>query len=150
MMEVKRILWPTDFSKNAAWALPYVTSLTEKYETEIHVLYVIEELVSPEPWYGELDRSHIDKIHEWEEKRAKERLDEICSSHLNGCPHYIKHIAIGDPAHEILKFIENEKMHMVVMAKRGQKGHFRFGSVSEKVVKNAPVPVVTIPIGSAK
>ena len=50
MMEVKRILWPTDFSKNAAWALPYVTSLTEKYETEIHVLYVIEELVPHEPF----------------------------------------------------------------------------------------------------
>ena len=106
MMEVKRILWPTDFSKNAAWALPYVTSLTEKYETEIHVLYVIEELVPPETWHGELDRSHIDKIHEWEEKRAKERLDEICSTYLNGCPRYIKHIAIGDPAHEIIRFIE--------------------------------------------
>ena len=31
-MEVKRILWPTDFSENAAQALPYVTSLTEKYQ----------------------------------------------------------------------------------------------------------------------
>jgi nucleotide-binding universal stress UspA family protein len=34
---------------------------------------------------------------------------------------------------------------MVVMATRGAKAHFRFGSVAEKVVKNAPVPVVTIP-----
>jgi nucleotide-binding universal stress UspA family protein len=67
---------------------------------------------------------------------------------LNGCPRYIKHIAIGDPAQEILRFIEETEVDMVVMAKRGQKGHFRFGSVSEKVVKNAPVPVVTVPIGS--
>jgi len=29
-MEVKRILWPTDFSKNAEGALPYVISLSEK------------------------------------------------------------------------------------------------------------------------
>ena len=149
-MEVKKILWPTDFSKNGARALPYVTSLTEKYETEIHVLYVIEDLAHHEPYYGEFDRSHIDKLHEWEEKRAKERLDKICTTYLNRCPKYIKHIAVGDPAQEILKFIEKEKVDMVVMAKRGQKGHFRVGSVSKKVVEKSPVPVVTIPIGSEK
>jgi len=148
MMEPKKILWPTDFSKNAAQTLPYVTSLTEKYQTEIHLLYVIGDLAPNEPWYGELDRSHVDKIHRREEKMAERRLDEICAKHLNGCPQYIKHVAIGDPAHEILKFIEKEKMDMVVMAKRGRKGHFYFGSVSQKVVKNSPVPVVTIPIGS--
>ena len=38
-----------------------------------------------------------------------------------------------------------EKIDMIVMATRGAKAHFRFGSVAEKVVKNASVPVVTIP-----
>ena len=41
IMELKKILWPTDFSENSAHALPYVGSLTEKYQTEIHLLYVI-------------------------------------------------------------------------------------------------------------
>jgi len=35
---------------------------------------------------------------------------------------------------------------MVVMATHGRTGHFHFGSVAEKVVKNSRVPVVTIPI----
>jgi nucleotide-binding universal stress UspA family protein len=145
-MERKKILWPTDFSKNAKQALPYVTSLAEKYQAEVHVLYVIEELAYHEPWYGEFEPSHIDKIHAWEEEKGKERLDEICEKHLEGCPLYIKHITIGDPAQEILKLIEKEKVYMVVMAGRGRKGHFKFGSVFEKVVKNSPVPVVTIPV----
>ena len=149
-MEVKKILWPTDFSKNAERALPYVTSLGEKYETEVHVLYVIQELAYHEPWYGEFDRSHIDKIHEWEEKKAQERLDETCENYLKGCPLYIRHTAIGDPAQEILKLIDTEKVDMVVMASHGRRGHFHFGSVAEKVVKNSPVPVVTIPIGREK
>jgi nucleotide-binding universal stress UspA family protein len=149
-MEVKKILWPTDLSENAAKAQPYVTSLTEKYQTEVHVLYVIEELAYHEPWYGEFDRSHIDKIHEWEEEAAKKRLDEICRNYLQGCPLYIKHIAIGDPAQEILRVIEKEKVDMVVMASHGRKGLFRFGSVAEKVLKNSPVPVVTIPISPEK
>ena len=149
-MEVKKVLWPTDFSKNAEEALPYVQSLSEKYQTEVHVLYVIDELGYHEPWYGEFDRSHIDKIHDWENKKANERLEQICSKYLQGCPLYIKHVAIGDPAEVILTFIEEEKVDMVVMASHGRKGQFHFGSVAEKVIKNAPVPVVTIPVKPGK
>jgi nucleotide-binding universal stress UspA family protein len=147
-MEVKKILWPTDFSDNSEKALPYVTSLGEKYQTEVHVLYVIPELANHEPWYGEFDQSHIDKIHDWERKTAEKRLSEICEKYLDGCPLYIRHIAMGDPAEEILKLVEKEKVDMVVMASHGRKGHFHFGSVAEKVVKNAPVPTITVPIST--
>jgi nucleotide-binding universal stress UspA family protein len=147
-MEVKKILWPTDFSNNSEHALPYVTSLGEKYQTEVHVLYVIPELANHEPWYGEFDQSHIDKIHEWERKTAEKRLNEICEKYLAGCPLYVRHIAMGDPAEEILKLVEKEKVDMVVMASHGRKGRFHFGSVAEKVVKNASVPTITVPISS--
>lgn len=63
-MEIKKLLWPTDFSRNSSAALPYVTSLTEKYQTEVHILYVIDDLGhSEDPWYGEIDKSHLEKIH---------------------------------------------------------------------------------------
>lgn len=148
-MKVKKILWPTDFSENAAKAQPYVTSLTEQYQTEVHVLYVMEELPYAELAYhgpvADLDPSQMDKIRQWEKEQATERLDGICDRYLKGCPLYVRHVATGDPAKEILNFIEKEKMDMVVMASRGRKG-FYFGSVTEKVVKNSPVPVVTIPV----
>jgi nucleotide-binding universal stress UspA family protein len=145
-MEIKKILWPTDFSANAEKALDYVTSLGEKYQTDVHVLYVIEDLAHQnEPWYGEFDRSHIDKIHKWERATAEKRLDDLCKAHLNKCPLYIRHIAIGDPAEEILKLADQEKVDMIVMASHGSRGSFSFGSVSEKVIKNSHVPVVTIP-----
>jgi nucleotide-binding universal stress UspA family protein len=134
-MEMKKVLWPTDFSANAEKALDYVTSLSDKYQTEVHVLYVIPELAQHESWY-----------QEWEEKTAKERLDQVCNNYLQGCRLYVKHIATGDPAEEILKLVRQENIDMVVMASHGQKGQFHFGSVAEKVVKNSPVPVITIPI----
>ena len=87
----------------------------------------------------------LKKIHEWEDKKAKERLNQICNKYLKGCPLYVRHIAIGDPAQEILKPVEKEKVDMVVMATHGRKGHFPFGSVTEKVVKHSPVTVVTVP-----
>ena len=89
-MPIRKILWPTDFSGSAQYAMSYVRSLTEKYGAEVHVLYVIPELGLHEPWYGEFDRSHIDKIHEWERNTAEKRLDEICDTYLKGCRLYVK------------------------------------------------------------
>ena len=83
---------------------------------------------------------------EWADKSAKKRLDQVCQKYLDSCPLYIKHIAIGDPAQEILKLIDKEGVDLVVMASHGQKGNYRFGSVTEKVLKNSPVPVTAIPI----
>ena len=145
-MEVKKVLWPTDFSSIAEKALPYVTDLTQKYGAEIHVLYVIEDMAHHESWYGDFDRPRVDKLMEWADKSAKKRLDQVCKKYLDSCPLYIKHIAVGDPAQEILKLIDNEGVDLVVMASHGQKGNYRFGSVTEKVMKNSPVPVTTIPV----
>ena len=144
-MEVNRVLWPTNFSSSAEKALPFVTDLTQKYQAEIHVLYVIEDVLHHPEWYGDFDTSHIEKMQNWAHRKAKQRLERICSEQLEACPYYVRHIAVGDPAREILKLIQKENIDMVVMSTRGAKAHFRFGSVAEKVVKNAPVPVVTIP-----
>jgi len=146
VVEVKKLLWPTDFSSSAQKALPYVTSLTMQYEAEIHVLYVIEDIAHHESWYGDFDIAHINKLMQWADKSANKRINQICEKYLDGCPMYVKHIAIGDPAQEILKLIDKEKFDMVVMASKGEKGLFRFGSVTEKVLKNSPIPVTTIPV----
>jgi nucleotide-binding universal stress UspA family protein len=145
-MEVKKVLWPTDFSSSAEKALPYVTDLTQKYGAEIHVLYVIEDIAHHEAWYGEFEKTHIDKLMEWADKSARKRLEQVCEKYLNSCPLYVKHIAVGDPAQEILKLIDEEKVDLVVLASHGAQGNFRFGSVTEKVLKNSPVPVTTIPV----
>lgn len=145
-MQVNKLLWPTDFSENAGRALPQVQSMIEKYGCEVHVLYVTQELASHEPWYGEFDQEHLDKVSVWQNKQAKKHLNQICEKYLNGCPRYIRHVSSGDPAKEILSLLEREKIDMVVMATCGERGSFPFGSVTDKVVKNSPVPVVTVPV----
>ena len=145
-MDFNKILWPTDLSGRSEKALPYINSLIEKYNTEVHVLYVIEDIAHHKPWYGDFEQDTIKKIVKWEEKTAKKRLDSLCSNHLHGCPLYIKHVAVGDPAQEILKLAEKEKVDAVILTTRGAKGHYRFGSTADKVVRNAPVPVITIPV----
>jgi nucleotide-binding universal stress UspA family protein len=84
------------------------------------------------------------------EKTANKRLGQLCEKYMEGCPLYIKHVAVGDPAKEILKLIDKEKVDLVVMASHGAKGNFRFGSVTEKVLKSSPVPVTVVPVEPAK
>ena len=145
-MEIDRILWPTDFSENAAGALPYVTSLTEKYGAEIHILYVLKDYPEFGARYGEYDPDEFKKMRDWEKKTAESRLDKLCEQFLNACPLYIRHISVGEPANEILKLIKAEEIELVVMANRGNEGHFDFGSVAERVLKCSDVPVVMIPV----
>ena len=145
-MDIKRILWPTDFSANAEKALPFVETLMHQNDAEIHVLYVIQDIAHHESWYGEFGKNHIKELMEWAHKSATKRLSQICDKYLDGCPLYFRHVAVGDPTEEILKLIDKKQMDMVIMASHGEKGKFRFGSVAEKVLKNSPVPVTTVPI----
>jgi nucleotide-binding universal stress UspA family protein len=144
--DIKKIIWPTDFSGNAENALSYVRSLTEKYQAEVHVLYVIEDIAHHEGWYGDFEGDHIAKLMDHANANAAERLEQVCAKYLEGCPTFFKHTAVGDPADEILKAIDEHNIDLVVMASKGDKGRFPFGSVTDKVVKNASVPVVTVPV----
>lgn len=149
-MKIKKILWPTDFSSIAEKALPHVQALARQDGAEIHVQYVIEDIAHHEPWYGDFEKKHVEELMARAQESAQKRLEQICEKYLAGCPLYIKHIAVGDPAREILKLIHLEKVDLVVMASHGQKGNFRFGSVAEKVLKNSSVPVTIIPVDPQK
>ena len=145
-MEIKRILWPTDLSENAAAALPVVTSLSQKYAAEIHILYVLKDYPEFGASYGYNDPADTEKMRQWEQETAEKRLDELCTKFLNACPLYIRHISVGDPAKEILNFIQKEDIDMVIMASQGSEAHFDFGSVADRVIKCTSIPTLIIPV----
>ena len=145
-MEISRILWPTDFSENAAAALPVVTSLSQKYQAEVHILYVLKDYPAFGASYGYHDPDDYQKMKDWEKQTAESRLDEICEKFLNACPLFFRHISVGDPAKEILKLIDKEEIDMIVMASRGSESHFDFGSVADRVIKCTSTPTLIIPV----
>ena len=146
MMEINKILWPTDFSENAATALPVVTSLSQKYQAEVHILYVLKDYPAFGASYGYHDPDDYQKMKDWERQTAESRLDEICEKFLNACPLFFRHISVGDPAKEILKLIDQEEIDMIVMASRGSESHFDFGSVADRVIKCTSTPTLIIPV----
>ena len=145
-MKIEKIIWPTDLSENAAQALPYVTSLAQQYQAEIHILYVLKEYVAFGAAYGDTDpEEDFKRMREWEKETAEKRLDELCEKFLQSCPLYIRHIDVGDPAQKILDLIHKEGADIVVIASRGRESHFDFGSVAERVIRCTDVPVLTVP-----
>ena len=144
MLEIKRILFPVDFTKNSAKILPYVLSVAGKYDAMIYLLHVVEDFSS----WGGFYIPHIpcDRFQAEALKGAEKTLDKVCEEQLQACSNFQKRILFGDPAQEILKTIASEEIDLVIMGTHGRKGleHVFFGSVAENVVKKSPAPVLTI------
>jgi len=73
------------------------------------------------------------------------RLEAVAREKLAGVSHEI-FVASGNAAPEILKLTAEQDIDLVVMGTHGRTGlkHFFLGSVAEGVVRESPVPVLTI------
>jgi len=144
MLEIKKILYPLDLTEYSSKILPYVLSLSEKYNSTIYLLHVVQDLNK----WGKLYVPHqsMDKLQIEANEVTKKAMDKICENKMQGCPNFQKRIISGDAAHEILKVIETEGIDLVIMGTHGRKGleHAIFGSVAEKVVKNSSAPVLVV------
>jgi len=145
MVEIKKILFPIDFTENSSKILPYALSMSEKYESMIYLLHVVEDLSK---WGVGSFVPHLplDSFKKDAMEGATKAMDRVCDRQLESCPNFQRMIVYGDPASEILKTIESEDIDMVVMGTHGRKGleHTIFGSVAENVVKRSGVPVLVI------
>lgn len=144
MVKVEKILFPTELREYSSKILPFVISMSEKYNSTIYLLHVIEDFSK----WGGFYIPHISlDLYQKEAMEAAEKLmDKVCRQQMQGCPNFERIIRSGDPAAEIMKTTESEDIDLVVMGTHGYKGleHAIFGSVAEKVVKNSAVPVLTI------
>ena len=144
MEEIKKILFPCDFTKNSTKILPYVLSVSEKYDGMIYLLHVVEDLLK----WGGFYIPHLPlKGYQKEAlEYAEKRMEKICREQLQNCPNFQRMILSGDPDAQILKTIESEGIDLVIMGTHGRKGleHTILGSVAENVVRKSPVPVLVI------
>ncbi len=149
-MEVRTILWPTDLSKNSIKAAPHVSSLAQKYQAKVILLYVGVDLMSHFGAYSYPSEEHLKHFQNWELEHAKKQLEVVCEQHLKACPNIQIKLVHGDAATEILKMVKAEKADMVVLTTHGRGAEALdqksadFGSVAKKVMANAPVPVTLV------
>ena len=145
MLEIKKILFPVDFTQNSSKLLRYVLSISDKYDSMIYLLHIIEDLSQ---WGSGFYVPHLPLKQYQNEalKGAENRMDKICDEQLKSCPNFQRMIVSGTPAVEILKTVESETIDLVIIGTHGRKGleHTIFGSVAENVVKKSSAPVLII------
>ena len=144
MAEFKKILFPVDLSEVSAEIIPYVTTMARTFQADLHVLFVARIF----RYYDTIYVPPV-SIVEFEDKvvdGGRRRLDEFVEEHLKDCCVSVAKVIPGDPAEEIVRYIETERIDLVVMSTHGRKGLDRvlFGSVANHVVTTSSVPVMTI------
>ena len=144
MIEIKRILYPCDFSGCSIQVLPYVRSVAEKYGAEIYLLYVARNL-----HLSTTARKQHKSSSTLLEKTLKElaiMMEKFCDKHLLDCPNFRQRVAVGDPGEEIVRTVENENIDLVIMGTHGRKRleHTLFGTVAKYVVMHSLAPVLVV------
>ena len=144
MVKIDKKLYPSELREYSSKILPYVLSMSEKYNSTIYLLHVIDDISKWGGFY--LPHISLDLYQKEAMEAAEKFMDKVCEQQMKGCPNFERRILSGDPAVKILKTIDSEAIDLVVMGTHGYKGleHAIFGSVARKVVKNSPVPVLTI------
>lgn len=151
----KKILVPHAGTSAGDLALKHAIHIAKSSSSEIILLHIIEEF--PHVPLFTLHTSQVTKIRKeiaMVTKDMKLVMENEMSKRIETCKkNQIKSqlkVVTGLAAEEILKIVKNQKIDLIVMAKRrklkGIKSLLSLGSVSRKIVENTSCPVLMIDI----
>jgi nucleotide-binding universal stress UspA family protein len=138
-LQLKNILFATDFSHAADAVIPYAAEITKRYDAKLFALHVrpavISPLASPSSW------STLAAAARMEDAKHKEAL----TAAFPGLSPEIL-IEEGEIWAEMEKVIEKYKIDLIVIGTRGRSGIGKFflGSIAEDIFRNSPSPVLTV------
>ncbi|MBU1155211.1 MAG: universal stress protein [Proteobacteria bacterium] len=144
MAQINNILYPVDFTEHHAKVLPMVKEMVEKLGANLHTLHVVEDLGHYANFF--VPHPSLDKMESDLKSGAQRKMDEFVTKHFADFPSVTAEVVNGDPASEVIKYAQAHDIDLIITATHGRKGleHAIFGSVAENVVRNSPVPVLTI------
>ncbi|ROR01515.1 universal stress protein [Desulfosoma caldarium] len=142
----RSIAFCTDFSDNADEAFTAAKDLAWRYGATLHLVHVmvtftsapIREIYVP----LEMDMHFVERATE----AVKTTMEERYVRRLREKQPYELHILSGYPASEIVRFVQENSIDLVVMGSHGLTGiaHVLFGSTADRVVRKAPCSVLTV------
>jgi len=145
-IEIRRILYPTDFSDLGLHALKYARDFAASHHATLHCLHVVDEayqyLVSVGPDSVPIGPPTEDLVN-----AAEKHMDAFVAEHLADTPFPVtSKVIAGRPFMAIIQYARDHAIDMIVIATHGRTGlkHVLLGSVAEKVVRKAPCPVLSI------
>ncbi len=155
-MIYKNILLPIDGSENSKRAAEHAIDIADMNDSDITILFVIEPFYTKYPILpiATLPNPDDDYVTEVRNEGVQIIKDFKKDLEENQCKDKCKNIHLktlvkeGKDYFEILKTIKEEDIDLVVMGASGRHStldRITLGSVTERVVREAHVPVLVIP-----
>jgi len=139
-----KIAVPFDFSEHAHQALAYAKEMAASFMSKLDIIHVIEEKLHP-AFYSATVASIYDLEPDINERIISEM--ENVYTELGGSDVEAEfHVLYGHPVKEIVTHVEENKHDLIIISSHGLSGIERavLGSVTERVVRQAPCPVMTL------
>jgi nucleotide-binding universal stress UspA family protein len=152
---MKRILVPTDFSEQAAFAMDLACQMAHSSNIEIVAMHVLDHTglfdfsagSTAYPLMGnpaglDLDQKFLESLYQ----NAEEKCAQFLKPYEKDGLKITKKIKIGSAFHFISEEINDEMIDLVIIGSKGASGfeEVLIGSNTEKVVRHAKCPVLTV------
>ena len=145
MIELKKILCPTDFSEGSLEALTYAISLARSTRSRLILMYVVNQKMFSEGLSLARAAAPEDLGKELADEARRRFKTLIPAGERDGLD-WETNIRSGNPAQEIIRYARENDVDLIVIGTVGHSGveHVIFGSTAEKVVRGAHCPVLTV------
>lgn len=144
---INHIFYPTDFSKNAEWALPFAAEIACQTGAKLTLFHANQETMDFAPSFEAAKEENIqDTSHLFDELISKlkenDKYKDLNTTTL---------LQSGLPTTNLLDQIAAQKPDLVVMGTKGATGNRNvlFGSVTTSVITKSEIPVLAVPNGSS-
>ena len=136
------VLLPVAPGSTANDAIPHAKSLAERYDATVYVVSAIDTMAQT------LRGPQAGAFAERVESAAERRVEAVTSDLEAAGIETVGNVLRGEPLEVIKNAISDTGADIVVMPSHTRTGLKRvlLGSVTEKVVRVSPVPVVTVPM----
>ncbi len=141
---VKKILVPVDFSDHSKTALKYASKLGAHFDASLEFLHVVDQRVHPA--YYVMGEQSIFNIFPDLMDRSMGFLKEFIKDEILAGLATEFFVREGNPHSEIVNFSKKQGADLILMSTHGLSGleKLLIGSTTEKVVRKAGVPVLTV------
>lgn len=144
MVRYDTVLLTTDGSKGSHETIDHAVSLARDNDATLHVLYVVDKRR-----YLAADKDTQDGVIQSLEEEGEHALDDAAVTAEEAGLDVVTEMRDGIPHKTILKYADEVDADVVTMGTHGRTGRDRvanLGSVTERVVKSADVPVFVVHI----
>ncbi len=140
---IRKIIATTDFSDESQSGVRYAVTLAEQMRATIALLHVIE----PPSRLSGVESGVLAREDSELTKFAREKLAALAKREGKGDVAVTSSVRTGNPFHEITTAAREDAADLIVIATHGYTGAKRvvLGSTTERVVRHAPCPVLTVP-----